>query len=119
LRLGPPPKGFGNWTLRLLAERAGEVIARATADDYAVVYYYSGRPNPGPASVQAGPLPGMASSSAIACRRMPGYRNYCFCWADAAELQRPCVVRRVPSQSPSIGNDIRLISLHRALMSPA
>jgi hypothetical protein len=22
LRLGPPPKGFANWTLRLLAERA-------------------------------------------------------------------------------------------------
>jgi hypothetical protein len=22
LRLGPAPKGFGNWTLRLLAERA-------------------------------------------------------------------------------------------------
>lgn len=25
LRLGPPPKGFANWTLRLLAERAVEL----------------------------------------------------------------------------------------------
>jgi hypothetical protein len=34
LRLGPPPKGFGNWTLRLLAEKVVELkIAKSVSHE--------------------------------------------------------------------------------------